>query len=184
MHYCLLRAYVFRAQTQEIKERGGNQSTGIDFFITQERVIFLDTQASETHCNYYRHAKKRLIKIFLFLQPILSPSILDHLINNDRKLPPEYNLPHTYVEMQVSVWQHSYSALIPNVSSSVCSQPRVSDLYLKTSFQQSLQIAAFLFTVCHVVIVVQDWFTDLNLYRLVPSNSCLISSCSLLVFAK
>ncbi|EMP40558.1 Protein SMG9 [Chelonia mydas] len=54
-----------------------------------------------------------------------SPSILDHLINNDRKLPPEYNLPHTYVEMQ------------------------------------SLQIAAFLFTVCHVVIVVQDWFTDL-----------------------
>ncbi|OWK15723.1 SMG9 [Cervus elaphus hippelaphus] len=61
--------------------------------------------------------------------PILSPSILDHLINNDRKLPPEYNLPHTYVEMQ------------------------------------SLQIAAFLFTVCHVVIVVQDWFTDLSLYR-------------------
>ncbi|MBW00994.1 Protein SMG9, partial [Eschrichtius robustus] len=29
----------------------------------------------------------------------------------------------------------------------------------------SLQIAAFLFTVCHVVIVVQDWFTDLSLYR-------------------
>ncbi|KAH1179990.1 hypothetical protein KIL84_006040 [Mauremys mutica] len=95
------RAYVFRTQSQEIKERGGNQTSGIDFFITQERIIFLDTQ------------------------PILSPSILDHLINNDRKLPPEYNLPHTYVEMQ------------------------------------SLQIAAFLFTVCHVVIVVQDWFTDL-----------------------
>lgn len=35
---------------------------------------------------------------------MLSPSILDHLINNDRKLPPEYNLPHTYVEMQVSGW--------------------------------------------------------------------------------
>ncbi|XP_054106577.1 nonsense-mediated mRNA decay factor SMG9 isoform X1 [Callithrix jacchus] len=100
------RAYVFRAQSAEMKERGGNQTSGIDFFITQERIVFLDTQ------------------------PILSPSILDHLINNDRKLPPEYNLPHTYVEMQ------------------------------------SLQIAAFLFTVCHVVIVVQDWFTDLSLYRL------------------
>ncbi|XP_028920126.1 protein SMG9 [Ornithorhynchus anatinus] len=99
------RAYVFRAQSPEMKERGGNQTSGIDFFITQERIVFLDTQ------------------------PILSPSILDHLINNDRKLPPEYNLPHTYVEMQ------------------------------------SLQIAAFLFTVCHVVIVVQDWFTDLSLYR-------------------
>ncbi|KAJ8777487.1 hypothetical protein J1605_014377 [Eschrichtius robustus] len=99
------RAYVFRAQSAEMKERGGNQTSGIDFFITQERIVFLDTQ------------------------PILSPSILDHLINNDRKLPPEYSLPHTYVEMQ------------------------------------SLQIAAFLFTVCHVVIVVQDWFTDLSLYR-------------------
>lgn len=40
----LNRAYVFRAQTQEIKERAGNQSSGIDFYITQERVIFLDTQ--------------------------------------------------------------------------------------------------------------------------------------------
>lgn len=77
-------------------------------------------------------------------------------------------------------------ALIQNVSSSGCigTQPRVSDLFLITSFQQSLQIAAFLFTVCHVVIVVQDWFTDLNLYRWVPSNSCLISSCLLLLFAK
>lgn len=40
----LNRGYVFRAQTQEIKERAGNQSSGIDFYITQERVIFLDTQ--------------------------------------------------------------------------------------------------------------------------------------------
>uniref|UniRef100_A0A8C3BQW8 Nonsense-mediated mRNA decay factor SMG9 n=1 Tax=Cairina moschata TaxID=8855 RepID=A0A8C3BQW8_CAIMO len=99
------RAFVFRPQSPEMKERGGSQTCGIDFFITQERVVFLDTQ------------------------PILSPSILDHLINNDRKLPPEYSLPHTYVEMQ------------------------------------SLQIAAFLFTVCHVVLLVQDWFTDLGLYR-------------------
>ena len=38
---------------------------------------------------------------------MLSPSILDHLINNDRKLPPEYNLPHTYVEMQVSGLQRA-----------------------------------------------------------------------------
>ncbi|KAG5856162.1 hypothetical protein ANANG_G00005110 [Anguilla anguilla] len=71
------------------------------------------------------------------LKPILSPSILDHLINNDRKLPPEYNLPHTYVEMQ------------------------------------SLQMAAFLFTVCHVVIVVQDWFTDINLYRFLQTAEML-----------
>uniref|UniRef100_A0A672HX33 SMG9 nonsense mediated mRNA decay factor n=1 Tax=Salarias fasciatus TaxID=181472 RepID=A0A672HX33_SALFA len=67
------------------------------------------------------------------LQSMLSPSILDHLINNDWKLSPEYNLPHTYIEI------HRGMCL-------------------------SLQIAAFLFTVCHVVIVGQDWFTDLNLY--------------------
>ncbi|XP_076812819.1 nonsense-mediated mRNA decay factor SMG9-like [Clavelina lepadiformis] len=30
---------------------------------------------------------------------------------------------------------------------------------------QSLQITAFLLTVCHVVIVVQDWFTDSNIYN-------------------
>ena len=30
---------------------------------------------------------------------------------------------------------------------------------------QSLQIAAFLLTICHVVIVVQDWFTDSNIFK-------------------
>lgn len=40
----LHRAYVFRAQSAEMKERGGNQTSGIDFFITQERIVFLDTQ--------------------------------------------------------------------------------------------------------------------------------------------
>nr|XP_054510066.1 nonsense-mediated mRNA decay factor SMG9 isoform X3 [Agelaius phoeniceus] len=103
------RSFVFRPQPPELRERGGAQTGGIDLFITQERVLFLDTQ------------------------PILSPAHLDHLINNDRKLPPEFALPHAYVETQ------------------------------------SLQIAAFLFTVCHVVLLVQDWFTDLGLYS-VRSN--------------
>uniref|UniRef100_A0A673XQP3 Nonsense-mediated mRNA decay factor SMG9 n=1 Tax=Salmo trutta TaxID=8032 RepID=A0A673XQP3_SALTR len=88
------RVYVFRAQTQEIKERGGNQSTGIDFYITQERVIFLDTQ------------------VRLNLSPLLF-------------------------------------------------------------LNQSLQITAFLFTVCHVVIVIQDWFTDINLYRFLQTAEML-----------
>ncbi|XP_070306847.1 nonsense-mediated mRNA decay factor SMG9 isoform X3 [Odocoileus virginianus] len=137
------RAYVFRAQSAEMKERGGNQTSGIDFFITQERIVFLDTQLLRERPGPQLVLKEcwwnRVLAPHTWMTgewetlhkyaPILSPSILDHLINNDRKLPPEYNLPHTYVEMQ------------------------------------SLQIAAFLFTVCHVVIVVQDWFTDLSLYR-------------------
>lgn len=113
---CLCRGYVFRAQIQEIKERGGNQSTGIDFYITQERVIFLDTQVRLKHQRLRRFTVSQILYLFIyhsscsnvifytnvFLQPILSPSILDRLINNECKLPPEYNLPHTYVEMQVS----------------------------------------------------------------------------------
>ena len=62
-------------------------------------------------------------------QPILSASVLDQLIHNDRKLPPEVGLAENWAEVL------------------------------------SLQLAAFLMTVCHVVVVVQDWFTDINLYR-------------------
>lgn len=40
------RSYVFRMQSQEVRERAGNQTSGIDFFISQERIIFLDTQVS------------------------------------------------------------------------------------------------------------------------------------------
>ncbi|XP_066280720.1 nonsense-mediated mRNA decay factor SMG9-like [Branchiostoma lanceolatum] len=37
----------------------------------------------------------------------------------------------------------------------------------------SLQLTAFLMTVCHVVVVVQDWFTDLNLYRFLQTAEML-----------
>ena len=48
----LHRAYVFRAQSAEMKERGGNQTSGIDFFITQERIVFLDTQVPPAHAAF------------------------------------------------------------------------------------------------------------------------------------
>lgn len=53
---------MFRAQSQEIKERGGHQSTGIDFFITQERVIFLDTQVSKEKLNVLKEQSESEIK--------------------------------------------------------------------------------------------------------------------------
>lgn len=127
---------------------------------------------------------------------------MDHLINNDRKLPPEYNLPHTYVEMQVGepagpglgagpgegaalASGGHFPPLAPNLVSLCVSwgaaPPRphlglacvahgewlnvLKPAPRPSCSPQSLQIAAFLFTVCHVVIVVQDWFTDLSLYR-------------------
>ncbi|KAJ7321749.1 smg-9, nonsense mediated mRNA decay factor [Desmophyllum pertusum] len=38
---------------------------------------------------------------------------------------------------------------------------------------QSLQIVTFLLTVCHVIIVVQDWFTDPNIIRLLKTAEML-----------
>lgn len=55
----IVRGYVFRAQSQEIKERGGHQSSGIDFFITQERVIFLDTQVPNKTEFYLKIVHRR-----------------------------------------------------------------------------------------------------------------------------
>lgn len=66
----LNRAYVFRAQTQEIKERAGNQSSGIDFYITQERVIFLDTQVrlqSHTEQRCFQNAGSYSITMFFVI---------------------------------------------------------------------------------------------------------------------
>lgn len=38
---------------------------------------------------------------------------------------------------------------------------------------QSIQIVTFLLTVCHVILVVQDWFTDLNVVRLLKTAEML-----------
>lgn len=38
---------------------------------------------------------------------------------------------------------------------------------------QSIQIVTFLLTVCHVILVVQDWFTDINIIRLLKTAEML-----------
>ena len=38
------RSYVFRPQTREAREAGGHQTSGVDMYVTQERVILLDSQ--------------------------------------------------------------------------------------------------------------------------------------------
>jgi protein SMG9 len=47
---------------------------------------------------------------------------------------------------------------------------------------QSLQLAAFLLSVCHVVVLVQDWFFDPNFLRCsttrnLPKSFCMFYSC-------
>ncbi|KXJ23158.1 protein SMG9 [Exaiptasia diaphana] len=107
------RSYLFTPQSKQNQEIGLHQTNGLNIAITTERVILLDTQ------------------------PLLSPSILDHLIHHERNIPSDYSSPENYHEMQ------------------------------------SLQIVTFLLTVCHVILVVQDWFTDVNLLRLLRSAEML-----------
>ncbi|XP_064624984.1 nonsense-mediated mRNA decay factor SMG9-like [Lineus longissimus] len=94
------KPWPFRPQSREVKEVCGHQTTGIDMYVTGERVILLDAQ------------------------PVLSASVLDYMIHHDKKYPAEYTAAENCHEMQ------------------------------------SLQMAAFMYTVCNVVLVVQDWFTD------------------------
>lgn len=107
------RSYIFQPQTRDVKERCGHQTSGIDVFVTPQRIVLLDSQ------------------------PVLSPSVLDNLIRNEKKLPSEYSMAENCIEIQC------------------------------------LQQAAFLMTVCHVLLVIQDWFTDASLLRFLLSAEML-----------
>ncbi|KAK3083650.1 hypothetical protein FSP39_000786 [Pinctada imbricata] len=107
------RKYVFPTQARDVREICEHQTTGVDMFISSERLIFIDSQ------------------------PVISPSVLDKMIRADRKIPPEYSTAENCIEMQ------------------------------------SLHQVAFLMTVCHVILVVQDWFTDMNLLRFLQTAEML-----------
>lgn len=91
-----------------------NCTTGIDFYISKNRIIYLDTQ------------------------PILSGLVTDYSVCFDQK-----KTATDFVNTD-------------------------SNLEL-----QSLQFAAFLFSVCHVIIFVQDWFMDPNLVRFLQTAEML-----------
>ncbi|XP_078041813.1 nonsense-mediated mRNA decay factor SMG9 [Augochlora pura] len=105
---------VFPVQDMSHHESGANCTTGIDFFVTKNRVIYLDTQ------------------------PILSGSTIDYSTSYDQKKPTsDFANIETNLELQ------------------------------------SLQFAAFLFSVCHVIIFVQDWIVDPNLVRFLQTAEML-----------
>ncbi|XP_033747207.1 protein SMG9-like [Pecten maximus] len=99
------RQFLFSPQTQDTVELCEHQTSGVDMFVSGERIIFLDTQ------------------------PVMSASVLDRLIRHDKKIGSEYSTAENCIEIQ------------------------------------SLQQAAFLMNVCHVVLVVEDWFTDTSFLR-------------------
>ncbi|XP_013388010.1 protein SMG9 [Lingula anatina] len=107
------KSYIFKPQSREVREVCGHQTTGVDMYVTSERTILLDCQ------------------------PLLSASILDHMVHTEKKYPSEYSTTENCIEMQ------------------------------------SLQLMTFMMTVCNVVLVVQDWFTDANLLRLLQTAEML-----------
>ncbi|VDI12730.1 protein SMG9 [Mytilus galloprovincialis] len=108
-----LRSYIFAPQNRDCQESCVHLTDGIDMFVTGQRVIFLDTQ------------------------PILSASVLEQFIKNDKKVSTEFTTVENYMEIQ------------------------------------ALQQTAFLMTVCHIIVVVQDWFTDTSLLRFLQTAEML-----------
>ncbi|XP_050596566.1 nonsense-mediated mRNA decay factor SMG9 isoform X1 [Bombus affinis] len=105
---------IFPTQDTMHHESGANCTIGIDFFVTKNRVIYLDTQ------------------------PILSGSTIDYSTCYDqKKSTTDFINTETNLELQ------------------------------------SLQFAAFLFSVCHIIIFVQDWFVDPNLVRFLQTAEML-----------
>ncbi|XP_014482978.1 PREDICTED: protein SMG9 [Dinoponera quadriceps] len=106
---------IFPVQDLSHHESATNCTSGIDIFITKNRVIYLDTQ------------------------PILSISAFDSSTSSfdQKKAASDFTSTETNLELQ------------------------------------SLQFMAFLFSVCHVIIFVQDWFVDPNLVRVLQTAEML-----------
>ncbi|KAK0076268.1 hypothetical protein PV325_005667 [Microctonus aethiopoides] len=100
---------IFSVQNATHHKSGSNCTTGIDFYVTKNRVIYLDTQ------------------------PILSSSMMT-----------------------------STSSMLPEFINA--------DYNLEL---KSLEFTAFLYSVCHIIIFVQDWFVDPNLVRFLQTAEML-----------
>ncbi|XP_005101255.1 protein SMG9-like [Aplysia californica] len=118
-HQDAYRNYFFFPQTKETKEDCLFQTSGIDMFVTSERVILLDSQ------------------------PLLSAAVMDCQLRYERKFPSEYSSLQNFIEMQ------------------------------------SMQLLTFLLSVCNIVLVADDWFTDLNFLRFIQDAEMLKPSTQL-----
>lgn len=104
---------LFRVQGFEKQMLSEHCTTGINAWISPERVIYLDCQ------------------------PLLSASVLDRTIQIDKKHSAEFTTPENTMEMH------------------------------------SLQHLAFFYNICHHLILIQDWFTDHNVLRLLQTAEML-----------
>uniref|UniRef100_A0A1B6K1W7 Protein SMG9 n=1 Tax=Homalodisca liturata TaxID=320908 RepID=A0A1B6K1W7_9HEMI len=110
---------VFKSQTMENQREWKHCTSGVDFYITPNRVVLLDCQ------------------------PILSSSVMDCLIQDPKKI-----VPPTHNSVDLSSTENAMEV-------------------------QSLQVTAFLMSVCHVVLLVQDWFYNPNIVRFMQTAAML-----------
>lgn len=104
----IYRKNIFPVHGLSHHESGSHCTNGVDFYVTKNRVIYLDTQ------------------------PILSCSVFDATTASfeQKKSPTDFTNSESH-NLEI----------------------------------QSLEFTAFLYSVCHIIIFVQDWFVDPNLVR-------------------
>ncbi|CAF0864941.1 unnamed protein product [Didymodactylos carnosus] len=113
-------------------------TTGIDLYVTSERTILLDTQ------------------------PLLSPSLLQNLIENEQNREQQHHqrrhYNHHYREQneRQQDFQHLWQQ-----------QNDPNSIYIDNMIElKSIEIACFIMSVCHVVLIIEDQFADPYIYRL------------------
>eukprot|EP01135_Chromosphaera_perkinsii_P009359 Nk52_evm35s1737 gene=Nk52_evmTU35s1737 len=107
---------IFPAQTEDCFLSASFQTSGIDMHVSDEGVIFLDTQ------------------------PVLSPAVLEQVLSKEH----EANFPNFIIS---PVHYVEYTSLL---------------------------MVLFLFSVCHVVVVVQDWVADHALLKLLKTAEMIL----------
>ncbi|XP_075233971.1 nonsense-mediated mRNA decay factor SMG9 isoform X2 [Lycorma delicatula] len=124
--------------------------------VTQKKLVFkaqsIEQQEIGIHCTTgidLLVTQNRLI--LLDSQPVLSASVMDRLVQQDLKKVRCIDGP-------------------PNINTSCPIDFSLSENMVEVS---SLQTAAFLLSVCHIVIILQDWFFDPNLLRFLQSAEML-----------
>lgn len=109
----------------------------------------MENMLTSTHCTstFDLFVSENRI-FFLDTPPLLSPSLMDKLIYQEAKKPS---------------FSSNTNQVFSGGSQISCGDFTSTENALEIT---SLQTAAFILSVCHVVILVQDWFYDANILRL------------------
>ncbi|XP_034256088.1 protein SMG9-like isoform X1 [Thrips palmi] len=134
-----LRDMCFKPQDYEQAINATHCTSGVDLYVTTNRMLLLDTQ------------------------PLMSASVFERISDLDGSS--SSSVPST---------KKYPGSSAPSSSSG----PSIGDVGLLTNMDgaleiHSLQMAAFVLSVCHVVILVQDWFFDPDMIRLIQSAEML-----------